>query len=73
MLCDDLNFKDYIEELINDKFIDVSNNEDFEQSLEKVKLYIKKVKTRNIKNRIIRGDESAIKEFTQSKKDENNI
>ena len=49
------------------------NDDDFEQSLELIKKYIKKVKTRDLKNRIIRGDENAIKEFTESKKDEHNI
>ena len=58
---------------MNDKLIDVKNDDDFEQSLNLIKKFIKKVNTRNIKNRIIRGDESAISEFTASKKDENNI
>lgn len=66
-------FKEYIEEILNDKLIDVKNNDDFEQSLKQILKFIKKVNTRNIKNRIIRGDESAINEFTASKKDENNI
>ena len=73
VLRSDTTFKEYIEEIINDKLIDVKNDDDFEQSLNQVRRYIKKVKTRNIKNRIILGDENAIKEFTMSKKDENNI
>lgn len=73
VLCLDESFKEYIETIINDHLIDVKNDDDFEQSLELIKKYIKKVKTRDIKNRIIRGDENAIKEFTESKKDEHNI
>ena len=59
--------------LLNDKLIDVKNEDDFEQSLNLIIKFIKKVKTRNLKNRIISGDESVINEFTASKKDENNI
>jgi hypothetical protein len=66
-------FKEYIDEIINDNLIDVSNDEDFEQSLATIKKFIKKIKTRDIKNRVIRGDDQAIKEFTASKKDENNL
>ena len=61
------------EQIINDNLIDVSNDEDFEQSLATIKKFIKKIKTRDIKNRVIRGDDQAIKEFTASKKDENNL
>ena len=60
-------------EIINDDLIDISNDDDFEQSLDTIKKFIKKIKTRDIKNRVIRGDEKAIKDFTASKKDENNI
>ena len=70
--CEPL-FKEYIDEIINDNLIDVSNDEDFEQSLDTIKKFIKKIKTRDIKNRVIRGDDQAIKEFTASKKDENNL
>lgn len=73
VLTSDESFKGYIENIMNDKLIDVKNDDDFEQSLNLIKKFIKKVNTRNIKNRIIRGDESAISEFTASKKDENNI
>jgi hypothetical protein len=66
---DKTNIKDYVTDIINDQLIDVTNNDDFEQSIEKVNQYIKKVKTRNIKNRIISGDENAINEFTKSKQD----
>ena len=59
--------------MLSDKLIVVNNDDDFEQSLKQIIKYIKKVNTRNIKNRIIRGDDSAIGEFTASKKDENNI
>lgn len=72
-LSSDSMFKSYIDELLNDKLIVVNNDEDFEQSLNQIRKYIKKVKTRDIKIRIIRGDDSAIREFTASKKDENNI
>ena len=72
-LSSDSMFKSYIEELLSDKLIVVNNDDDFEQSLKQIIKYIKKVNTRNIKNRIIRGDDSAIGEFTASKKDENNI
>ncbi len=72
-LSSDSMFKAYIEEILNDKLIVVNNDDDFEQSLNQIRKYIKKVNTRNIKNRIIRGDDSAIGEFTASKKDENNI
>ncbi len=72
-LSSDSMFKSYIDELLNDKLIVVNNDEDFEQSLNQIRKYIKKVKTRDIKIRIIRGDDSAIGEFTASKKDENNI
>ena len=72
-LMNDDAFKDYVTDIINDQLIDVTNNDDFEQSIEKVNQYIKKVKTRNIKNRIISGDENAINEFTKSKQDENNL
>ena len=73
VLCSDEQFKEYIEDIINDKFIDVNNNDDFEQSLNLIIKFIKKVKTRDIKNRIIRGDDTAINDFTASKKDENNL
>lgn len=73
VLTKDSSFKEYIDVIVNDDLIDVKNDDDFEQSLNQVKKYIKKVNTRNIKNRIIRGDENAINEFTASKKDENNI
>lgn len=73
VLCSDANYKEYVETIINDKLIDIKNDDDFEQSLNLIIKYIKKVKTRDIKNRIIRGDENAIKEFTNSKKDENNL
>ena len=66
-------FKEYIDLIINDDLIDISNDDDFEQSLDTIKKFIKKIKTRDIKNRVIRGDEKAIKDFTASKKDENNI
>jgi DNA primase len=72
-LMNDDAFKDYVTDIINDQLIDVTNNDDFEQSIEKVNQYIKKVKTRNIKNRVISGDENAINEFTKSKQDENNL
>lgn len=73
VLCLDESFKEYVVTIINDQLIDINNNEDFEQSLELINKYIKKVKTRNIKNRILNGDDGAINEFTKSKQDENNL
>lgn len=72
-LSEEPSFKEYIDLIINDDLIDISNDDDFEQSLDTIKKFIKKIKTRDIKNRVIRGDEKAIKDFTASKKDENNI
>ena len=73
VLLNDNDLKTYVERVINDSLIDVKNKEDFNQSLNIVKKYIKKINTRTLKNRILKGDEKAIEEFTKSKIEENKI
>ena len=57
--------------LVDTGGLDVKNKDDFNQSLNVIKKYIKKINTRTLKNRILRGDENAIAEFTKSKIEEN--
>ena len=71
VLLNDNDLKDYVEHVINDSLIDVKNKDDFDQSLNVIKKYIKKINTRTLKNRILKGDENAIAEFTKSKIEEN--
>ena len=71
VLLNDNDLKDYVEHVINDSLINVKNKDDFNQSLNVIKKYIKKINTRTLKNRILRGDENAIAEFTKSKIEEN--
>lgn len=73
VLLNDNDLKTYVERVINDSLIDVKNKEDFNQSLNIVKKYIKKINTRTLKNRILKGDEKAIEEFTKSKIEENKM
>ena len=65
VLLNDNDLKTYVERVINDSLIVVKNKEDFNQSLNIVKKYIKKINTRTLKNRILKGDEKAIEEFTK--------
>lgn len=73
VLLNDELYIEYINDLLNDRFIDIKNDDDFIQSLKTIKLFTKKLETREYKNRVLKGDQNAFIKFTKSKKEEDNI
>ncbi len=69
-LAEDETYNEYIQSILNNKFIDIDNIEDFNQSLDEIIRFIKKNYTRVYKNRVLEGDQNAFSEFIQSKKAE---
>lgn len=73
ILEQDETYKNYLDNILKDIFIDIENEDDFTQSLKTLKVFIKKINTRKLKNRVLNGDQNAFNEFKNSKKEEDNI
>lgn len=69
-LSQDNNYNEYIEKILSNRFIDIDNKDDFNQSLNEIIRFINKNFTRTYKNRVLKGDKSAFSDFINSKKAE---
>ncbi len=69
-LAQDEIYNAYVQKILDDQFIDITNQEDFNQSLNEIIRFINKNYTREYKNRVLKGDKSAFSDFINSKKAE---